>query len=407
MKTKILVLSFASLILFSNKAFSQGEAAIPFLTLQPSPSLAAMGATGTALPTEDPFGFLWNPAQLGYTSQNNNFSFIFYPSKTEWLPEIFSDFELKGVAMNFGYNFKDLIGFPLSVGLGYSYNELDYGSYEYDISDSKDYYHAYSLGVGIDYSVQFNAGFTYKSITSVLSDKPVGQEQGIGKAEPNVFDFGLLINIPVLKLIDEDMQIELANNMFLKPDFNFSLGYSKSNIGDEVYYIDPSQADPLPRTDRLGYGISTGFDFVDDDFQIKAFNLSFTVEAKDLLIEQYAKVENGQTIYDWKYQSTLSDLKFWKDIIAMEGSENILVSMGIKLDFFETFTYYHGFFNGSGFDEQTTNGFEVRAKGFLKLLALSAKAPFTDFLSDHIDIRYYNTNYFDNDWRKRLKVKLS
>jgi hypothetical protein len=100
MKTKILVLSFASLIFFSNKTFSQGAAAVPFLTLQPSPSLAAMGATGTALPTEDPFGFLWNPAQLGYTSRNNNFSFITYPSKTEWLPSLNFNREIKGTAFN-------------------------------------------------------------------------------------------------------------------------------------------------------------------------------------------------------------------------------------------------------------------------------------------------------------------
>ena len=45
--------------------FAQGEAAVPFLLQNPSPSLNAMGATGTALPTEDPFGFIWNPAQLG------------------------------------------------------------------------------------------------------------------------------------------------------------------------------------------------------------------------------------------------------------------------------------------------------------------------------------------------------
>ena len=29
----------------------------------------------------------------------------------------------------------------------------------------------------------------------------------------------------------------------------------------EIYYIDPPQADPLPRTARLGYGLSTGIDF--------------------------------------------------------------------------------------------------------------------------------------------------
>ena len=88
MKTIFVFISLFSILLFTDKSFSQGEAAVPFLLLQPSPSLGAMGQTGTAFPTEDPFGFLWNPAQLGYTSQNNNFSFIFYPSKYEWMPTI-------------------------------------------------------------------------------------------------------------------------------------------------------------------------------------------------------------------------------------------------------------------------------------------------------------------------------
>ena len=129
MKTTVLFLSLFSFLLITNKTFSQGEAAVPFLLLQPSPSLAAMGQTGTALPTEDPFGFLWNPAQLGYTSQNNNFSFIFYPSKLEWFPELNADLEVKGLAFNLGYNLKDIIDFPLSVGFGYSNVEIDYGTF--------------------------------------------------------------------------------------------------------------------------------------------------------------------------------------------------------------------------------------------------------------------------------------
>jgi hypothetical protein len=36
--------------LFSITSFAQ---AVPFLLINPSPSLSAMGATGTALPTED------------------------------------------------------------------------------------------------------------------------------------------------------------------------------------------------------------------------------------------------------------------------------------------------------------------------------------------------------------------
>ena len=194
-----------------------------------------------------------------------------------------------------GITLKDIINFPLSVGFGYSYFELNFGEFlrtdEEDPTpigtfDSMDYYNAYSIGFGIDYYAQFNAGFTFKSVTSILSDRPTGEEQGMGKAEPNVVDFGLLINVPVFKLIDEDMLIELEGDMLLKPDFNFSLGYSKSNIGDEVYYIDPAQADPLPRMDRIGYGISTGFDLLGDNFQMEVLNFSLTVEADDILIDK-------------------------------------------------------------------------------------------------------------------------
>jgi hypothetical protein len=406
MKTTVLFLSIFSFLLVTNKTFSQGEAAVPFLLLQPSPSLAAMGQTGTALPTDDPFGFLWNPAQLGYTSQNNNFSFIFYPSKLDWLPVFNVDLEVKGLAFNLGYNLKDVINFPLSVGFGYSYNEIDYGTFfrmdEYGNGtfDSKDYYNAYSLGVGIDYYAQFNAGFTFKSVTSILSAQPIGEEQGSGTAKPNVVDFGLLINVPVFKLINEDMLIKLEGDMQLKPDFNFSVGYSKSNIGDEVYYIDPAQADPLPRIDRLGYGISTGFDLLSDDFQMRILNFSLTVEADDILIDRDST--------GWDYQSTLSDLQFVKNLINIEGTEDIVSHIGLKIDFFETVSFSTGHFSGRGFmDVAETGGYELRAKGIFKLWALWAKDPFTDFLRDHIDIRYYNTNYFDGDWRETKMTGLA
>jgi hypothetical protein len=386
MKTSSFLILFALTILFSVTSFAQGEAAVPFLLLNPSPSLSAMGATGTALPTEDPFGFLWNPAQLGYTSQTNNLSYIFYPSKLEWIPAFNLDLEFKAIAFNAGYNFKELIGFPLSFGFGYSNVEFDFGPTWGGI----DSYNAYSFGLGMDYYVQLSTGYTIKDVTSILADYPAGADSLQLKAETTINDFGILLNVPVLKLIDEKMKVQLDKNLFAAPTFNFSLGYSKSNIGDEIYYIDQNQADPLPRTDRLGYGISTGFDLVSDDFRINAFNLSFTVEADDILIKRESMSS------DWEYQPTLSDLKFWKNIVEIEGDEKIVSRAGTKLEFVETVTLYFGHFSGRGYpDPKETNGFEIRAKGLLKLCALWAKDPITDFLRDHIDIRYYKTDYSD------------
>jgi hypothetical protein len=394
MKAISLIIVLILLNLFSLLTYAQGEAAVPFLLLNPSPSLSAMGATGTALPTEDPFGFLWNPAHLGYTSQTNNLSFIFYPSKLEWIPAFHLDLELKAIAFNVGYNFKDLIGFPVSFGFGYSNIELDFGPTWGGI----DSYNAYSFGLGIDYFVQFSIGYSIKDVSSTLINLNEPNEIVV---ERTVNDFGALLNVPILKLIDNKMQLQLDESLYAKPTFNFSLGYSKSNIGDELYYIDKNQADPLPRMDRLGYGISTGFDLVLDKFRINAFNLSFTVEADDILIRRESMSS------DWEYQPTLSDLKFWKNIVLIEGDEKIVSHAGTKLEFVETVSLYFGHFHGRGFYSEKTNGYELKAKGLFKLWALWAKDPITDFLRDHFDIRYYNSNYFADEWNETKMTGLA
>lgn len=404
MKTTSFLSILFLLNLFSITSFAQGEAAVPFLMLNPSPSQSAMGATGTALPTEDPFGFLWNPAQLGYTSQTNNLSFIFYPSKLEWIPIWNADLELSSIALNAGYNFKDLIGVPLSFGFGYSNVKFDYGTFiitdpggpdPIGTFEPEDSYNAYSFGLGVDYLVQLSIGYTIKDVNSFLADFSPSPDSGEVRAETTVNDFGILLNIPVLKLIDDKMQVQVDENLFAKPTFNFSLGYSKSNIGDSISYIDPAQSDPLPRVERIGYGIATGFNLVTEDFSINAFNLSFTVEAEDILV---SRSSTNQT--HWEYQD---DLDFWKNIVQIEGDGKIVSRTGTKLEFAETFTYNFGHFSGKGYGQRKTNGYEVRFKGFLKVAALWAKHPVTDFLRDHFDIRYYNTNYFaDHEFETKM-----
>lgn len=375
--------------LFQIAGFSQGEAAVPFLLLQTSPSLSAMGQTGTALPTEDPFGFIWNPAQLGYTSQNNNLSFIFYPSKIEWEPRIYSNIESQAIALNIGYNFKDLIGFPLSFGFGYSSTKFDYQiPVCLSCPRERDDYFAYSFGLGIDYNIQFNFGYSIKDVSSTIIPD-IGEPSEV-EAERTVDDFGILLNVPVIKLINENLTLPLGEDLKGNPTFEFSLGYSKSNLGDKIYYIDRAQAEPLPRVDRLGYGIKTGFDLISDDFKINALNISLTVEADDILIKR--DFYSG----DWSYQSTLSDLKVWKNIIEIEGDNKIVSHTGTKLEFVETVSLYFGHFSGRGYDVRKTNGFELRAKGLFKLYAMWARDPITDFFRDHFDIIYYNTNYNAN-----------
>ena len=126
------------------------------------------------------------------------------------------------------------------------------------------------------------------------------------------------------------------------------------------------------------------------------FKISYTSEAEDILI---TRTEEG-----WEYQSTWSDLDFWKNIIMNEGDEDVISRTGTKLEFVESFAYYFGHFSGRGYpDARETNGYEFRLKGLLKIYALWANTPVTDFLRDHFDIRYYNTNYFaDHDFETKM-----
>ncbi|MCO6446521.1 MAG: hypothetical protein J5I67_02655, partial [Ignavibacterium album] len=205
------------------------------------------------------------------------------------------------------------------------------------------------------------------------------------RAKNKVNDFGILINVPVIKLINDKVQISFNEEIKAYPTFNISFGYSKSNIGDSVQFSGIPQSSPLPRVERIGYGISTGFDLTINDFRFNAFNLSFTSAAQDFLVSGYSN--------SWEYQD---DLDFWDNVILIKGSNRVFSRTGTKLDFAETFSFAFGHFSGWGYsDPQKTNGYEIRAKGLLKLFALLAQNPITDFIRDYLDIRYYNTNYFE------------
>ncbi|MDT3696209.1 MAG: hypothetical protein ROY99_07425 [Ignavibacterium sp.] len=401
MKANLLVLILISLLTFTTAVFPQGEVAIPFLIINPSPSNSAMGGTGTALPTDDPFGFLWNPAQLGHTSQTNNLSFIFYPTEIKWVG--LAPIKLTSLAFNAGYNFRDLIGVPLSLGLGYSNVKLKFGEFVITGSNNpeplgtyrpEDSYHAYSFGLGLDFGAQLSIGYSIKDINSFFADTSPHPDSGEVRAKNKVNDFGILINVPVIKLINDKVQISFNEEIKAYPTFNISLGYSKSNIGDSLQYSGIPQSSPLPRVERIGYGISTGFDLAIKDFRFNAFNLSFTSLAEDFLVSVYHN--------SWEYQD---DLDFWDNVILIKGNNKIISRVGTKLDFAETFSFSFGHFSGRGFpDPQKTTGYEINTRGLLKLCAFWTKHPVLDFISNHLEIRYYNTNYYSET---QLETKMT
>ena len=176
MKTFLKTLALILIIVGTEELYAQIGSDVPMLYLNPSPKFNGLGMTGTALPNEDPAGFYYNPAQLGYISQNNIVSFQDYPSDVNWYNHTWLDLKYRNTSFNIGYNFKDLLGgLNLSAGFGYIHSKFDFGNFYIPIStnvlnlvDQYDQYDAYGFGVGIDYYLQFNIGFTFKNILSHL-----------------------------------------------------------------------------------------------------------------------------------------------------------------------------------------------------------------------------------------------
>jgi hypothetical protein len=372
------------ILLLYKPSFSQGEAALPFLELQQSPLLLGAGQIGVSIPMSDPLGFYYNPSQLGYFSRENNFSMLALPQKTKWLkyfaPNLNLSFNTYG--MTAGYNFNNKYNLPLSIGIGYIHSRVNYGT-----SVSYDAFDCYSIGASYNYFLLFNLGFSIKSYDSHLSDLPVGENNQIPAASGTAFDFGTLIIAPVSNLLFENVKYNLDPNSYIKPKFDLSLGYSILNMGKEVVYIDQAQADPIPRTARLGYTLDFGIDLFTDQIKLNAFDYSFTAEAEDILINSDEMGFHG-------YQGMLGDINFGKHLIELKGDQNVVVHRGHIFRLFETIIITSGRYNGHGFNNYKSNGFGFSSEGIFKLLSRSIENNAIGFIANHLAIEYFHSNNF-------------
>lgn len=391
--------------LFSVTNFAQGEAALPVLTLQTSLPLLGAGWIGTAKPNNDPIGYYLNPAILGYTSQNNHVSLFFMPTKVNWMPNFNLDLTKNTLGFNLGYNFTEL-GIPISVGFGYMHDKMDYGTFNRTSSNgpniigqfnSYDSYNVYSLGIGIDYFLLFNFGMSIKPFDSNLNSLPTENEIGLGKAEGTAYDYGAMIIAPISKLFFDDIKYKFYETAFIKPKVNFTMGYSVSNIGDEICYIGASQKDPLPRTSRLGYTFDFGFDAQINNTEINLFTYSFTAEVEDLLLDEKVLVtqfgENGWSYYYYTdgYQSPLTDINIWDNLVLLHSNERILLHKGHTLNLLETLTITSGNYSGRSYPYPIgSSGFSLSTEGFSKIIGKSVDNQLLKFL-----IKYFVLEYND------------
>lgn len=383
------------LLFFSRIIFAQGEAAVPFLQIQPSPNLNGMAGAFTSLPSNDPFGHYFNPAQLGSFSKSSKIAYGFYPSKTKWLPVFnFSDLTFSSSAFSLGINMSEIFpSIPFSLGFGYIDTELDLGENiwttetgEYISSfHSYENYDAYAIGVGIKYYIQFNIGYSFKSFKSYLSPPEIDNVE-YTPAKGDATDFGIQVNIPFIKLYNEVFLKSVSTTDSFMPYFDISLGYAVMNAGDPIKYNDMMQSDPLPKTAKIGYGVSFGIIIPFSKSKISLVKFDWGTEARDVLVKR----ENGIG----KYINSPGKINLIDNVFLGKSNDQIYIYQGWRVKFLETFQFSYGRFKGPGYyDFQRTFSYMFSTSGLFKWLSENNTNEVFTLLYSRLELNYALARY--------------
>ena len=396
---------------------AQGEAALPFLLIPPSPQGDGMGGIIGSTISDDPLAMLANPGQLGLASLDHYFSVSYFPSATSWLPALHAtDLNYRSSALSAGLKLNRFFSLPfeLTAGVGYSNVTLNLGTFGISVDDptvlnyfsAEEHSNNLSFGIGVDYYLRLGLGYTLKMAQSNLAPFDVQRQGREGVAEATTYDIGMIGQLPVIGVLDRITGDLISLSGLAEPLLDISFGYARSNLGDDfVPYIDPGQADPLPRTARLGLSYKAGVTRRGPAANWELFSFTLAREAEDLLVERFPAPTDsfGNAIASPpppQYVDGNGAIQFVKNVVLGEGNGRVTLRKGWQLNFGELFFLRGGSVTGRGV-EYTTSGFGVHLGGVLKLLDNLSPAfsstPFMGFVVSHIDIRYDHASSDYND----------
>lgn len=394
---------FLTVFFFNSLAFSQaGSSAVPFLLISTSVEANGMGGIMTVANSSSPSCMMFNPAQLGLSSRTDMLSTEMYSHRVNWLPAFnLSDLWINNYSFMYGMKFPLEENNNISIGLGYSRIFLNLGEFVvitdtnlepvatfngYETSDN------FSMGVGIDLGFTLAFGSTLKKITSRLSPIGTAEERGSGTANIWASDIGLLAKFPVVDFFYKD---NVVKENTLSPFLDITAAYTLNNLGGSVVYIDASQADPLPRTARLGWSSEAGIKYNTDKIDLSLINVTIAREAENLLIEKYL---DGT----WTYKGApLGNINIYNNLIASRANGYITIRRGFSFNLFETITIRQGSYEGDGNLSYSTTGYTISTRGVMKFFN-STKSSDPDFnpmqfLISHLEIRFSHSEYQGHD----------
>lgn len=386
MKRIISILIINFVISFS--AFAQSEAGAIWLLISPSPTMNGLGEIGVCLPLGDAFAGYYNPANG--ISPLRGISLSYSKMETQWLKPLASD-------MFFNYEVKN-IGFipgkyPFQIVLSQHKTSLDLG--EQIIMDERCNYlgtfnsfmKADAVTIGLRYKgtikqfpLDLSIGATRKNVIQDLGESVFGPK---AKLTSKMYDYGLLFSVPLefknLKKFEELLDISIT------PTF----GYSISNIGDEIVFIDVSQADPTPRIARIGFSLKANISFKDG---WKLVEWQGGRAASNILVKPRYKSDDPI-----KYKSGIGDIDLVENVIKSKENINVEIHRGDEVTVFDVYSIRIGRrIDRRGRIDLFTKGYGLQLKGILNLIYhISGKNIFKT-ISKYIDLQYNYSKWKDH-----------
>lgn len=263
MKKLVIILAvIPMLLLFNNRISAQGEAAVPFLLLAPDSRSGGIGESGSGL-ADNSAAIFWNPAGIAFLTGSEvsithsnwlpqfGLDDLFYDYLTyrQYVDEIGGSVTASITYMNFGEFIRTDASGPEAIGKFRSFDA------------------ALTLGYATKLHSDWGLGLNFRLIHSRLSDKPTAGETGSGVATTVSFDVAAIWR-------PEELDIPFIGDFSNK----LSIGANLSNIGPKIYYIDQSQADPIPTNFRLGIALR----LMEDEYN----SLTLTTDFSKLLVDR-------------------------------------------------------------------------------------------------------------------------
>ena len=365
-------------IIFNSFVFSVGEAGAIFLLISPSPTMNGYGGSGVSAVTFDTYSSHYNPAHSlipeGASLQFSNMS-------NEWLPNLADDLKLSYDVKTIGYNGYNLNeNYKLQFSLSQLNTNLDLGEQIYtnglgDQTTYNSYMEAtsttFSIGMQSNkHPIQLSFGMSSKEATQVL-----GAESDNSSTD-KFNDWGF-------RFIADNISIPNKDDM----SATYSLGYSKSNIGDYISFGDDDEGDPAPTTARLGmtFGLKKN---IFDDYGIEFKSIR---EVSDMLV---GTNDDGDV---YLQEGMFGDIDL-KHIFLGNTDQNVTIHKGIEINIFDFYSYREGeIIDIAGSIELQTEGYSINIGNLLNFLTRTCNFNLGTEAFNYFDFEYSYSEEFSEE----------